>query len=308
MLTRLGWGAHCLVLHQDSPRPPARLVQKAGARPELMSSALLSSPAAGISTPGTSQPAGTPGSPLRGHSANHRGMSGQPWVGDQPWRVGVPPAPAASPQPPAQPGMLQGRWAVRVLPRGEAARSPLPGLSVMLYRSSRLQPARTASLGTRHPLSPRHGPVPRAAFILLLLLLAIPPPRGRQLTPARSDLSCVKRGCLSAPLHQPHCGWERRRLEPPRAMSQSGRGAQAPPQPSTGFFRAKAKPVPPDTPAFPALLLHLRTATTCGGQGRPPSRDPVPRDERSAPSPAAQTSATAQTVRKVREQPGLLKP
>lgn len=51
-------------------------------------------------------------------------------------------------QPPAQPGMLQGRWAVRALPRGEAARSPLPGLSVMLYRSSRLQPARTASLGT----------------------------------------------------------------------------------------------------------------------------------------------------------------
>lgn len=130
-------------------------------------------------------------------------------------------------QPPAHPGMLQGQSgcgrapsaAAVSPPEGKAARSPLPGPSAMSYRCFRLQPRRgvgrccrrtqlssrcslrgegasapAAAPAPRHPLPPRHGPVPRAAFFLLLLLLAIPPARGRQLTPARSDLSCVKRG------------------------------------------------------------------------------------------------------------------
>lgn len=191
-------------------------------------------PAAGISTPGTSQPAGTPCFPLRGqrqrHIANHhrhelRGLSSAARTGHAAGntRGGF----CLLHLHPAHPGMLQGQSgcgrapsaAAVSPPEGKAARSPLPGPSAMSYRCFRLQPRRgvgrccrrtqlssrcslrgegasapAAAPAPRHPLPPRHGPVPRAAFFLLLLLLAIPPARGRQLTPARSDLSCVKRG------------------------------------------------------------------------------------------------------------------
>lgn len=121
----------------------------------------------------------------------------------------------------------QGAGRFSLLPGGFIQRSslvpPSPGCRRCLTSTFWLQPlAKSAQLppqparqrGRQHPRHPPpsphpaalscpcHGLAPRAAAVFLLLLLAIPPARGRQLAPARSDLSCVKRGQFSAPLHQ----------------------------------------------------------------------------------------------------------
>lgn len=132
-----------------------------------------------------------------------------------------------------------GGWEVFLSPRqvqsAKQSGPPYPGLSEMPYqrfpataslrggegppaKSAQLPPQPVRQKGRQHPQQPPppsphpatlsppcHGPVPRAAAAFLLLL-AIPAAQGQQLTLARSDLSCVKRGQFSAPLHQTHPG------------------------------------------------------------------------------------------------------
>lgn len=148
----------------------------------------------------------------------------------------------------------------------------------------------------------------------------MPPARGSQLTPARSALSCVKRGRFSAPLHRTHPekGEEAAGAAPGHARRREGsRDARLPgrPNPLGGFFFGRSPKEEKQSRhhgALPDPLLRLGLATGALGHQTgtlspgtwvalpAPSSTAKPRREARTHSPGAPHAAQALTQQEKR--------